>query len=132
MKVIQSWEAIETLPIPKSICASLKEELLHPFDGDESALIDFWHEVGGSLYLLEPQDSDSELEALDDETQQALDFITQYPELVLLLDDATQRYLLALAIFTDAGAGAYLLAPLSSTTHVVTTLTPLIETGESV
>ncbi|HCG6983270.1 TPA: hypothetical protein NJ311_003630 [Vibrio parahaemolyticus] len=123
MKTIQAFEDVEFLPIPDDIKAKLLAHLVEPF-GDIESTKTFWREVGTTLYLIEPSDTDESLAEETEETQHFIRFITNYPEYVLLLNGEDCPWILAVAIITMEGGGAYLLSPTTSPTLPARELLP--------
>ncbi|MGR5324841.1 hypothetical protein ACP3VW_13560 [Vibrio sp. DNB22_17_1] len=123
MKKIHNIEQIETLPIPSDIKALLLNHLIEPF-GDIESTKTFWREVGTTLYLLDSTDTDESLKIEPEEEQHFIRFVTNYPEYVLLLNGEDCPWILAVAIITMEGSGAYLLAPTSCSALPVQILQP--------
>lgn len=117
MKIIESIADVQSLPLPlplplpQSIKTELSLSLTSAFESIEDTE-KFWQENGCFLMMIELSDTVESLDEHDRENCYWLDFITTYPEDVLVLGDE-DAYLLALAITSDAGAGGYLLVPLS-------------------
>lgn len=126
MKVIKNFNLVNELTLPEQVKAALHNELIEPFDGDVNATADFWHEYDTFLILLEESDVDSSLVDADEDIQYFIQRVMDAPEFVVLLNDDTCPYLLALSVITDAGGGCYLLAPLTSKATAVTALSKLI------
>ena len=126
MKVIKNFSLVNELTLPEQVKAALHNELINPFDGCLNTTADFWSEYDTFLILLEESDVDSSLLDADENIQYFIQRVIDNPEFVLLLNDDTGPYLLALSVITDAGGGCYLLAPLTSKTTAVTTLSKLI------
>ena len=129
MKTIQAFEEVESLPIPGDIKAKLLAHLIEPF-GDMESTKAFWREVGTTLYLIERSDTDESLAEEADEAQHFIRFVTNYPEYVLLLNDEDCPWILAVAIITMEGGGAYLLAPAISLTSPARELLPQVTDNE--
>ncbi|GAK85920.1 hypothetical protein JCM19238_3510 [Vibrio ponticus] len=123
MKMIQAFEDVESLPIPDDIKAKLLAHLIEPF-GDMESTKTFWREVGTTLYLIEPSDTAESLAEEMEEAQHFIRFVTNYPEYVLLLNGEDCPWILAVAIITMEGGGAYLLAPSNNQTKPVCKLLP--------
>ncbi len=123
MKTIQAFEEVKSLLIPDDIKAELLAHLIEPF-GDIESTKTFWREVGTTLYLIEHSDTDESLAAETEEAQHFIRFVTNYPEYVLLLNGEDCPWILAVAIITMEGGGAYLLAPTTSPTLPARTLLP--------
>lgn len=113
MKLIESIGDVQSLAIPQSIKTELSQSLTSTFESTEDADL-FWQENDCFLMMIELSDTVESLDEHDRENGYWLDFITTYPEYVLVLGDE-DAYLLALAITSDAGSGGYLLVPLSHT-----------------
>ena len=126
MKVIKNFSLVNELNLPEQVKSVLHNELIEPFDGDVNTTADFWHEYDTFLILLEESDVDSSLANADEDMQYFIQRVIDNPEFVVLLNDDTCPYLLVLSVITDAGGGCYLLAPLTSKTTAVTTLSKLI------
>lgn len=126
MKVIKNFSLVNELNLPEQVKAALHNELIEPFNGDVNATADFWHEYDTFLILLEESDIDDTLVNADEDIQYFIQRVMDNPEFVMLLNDDTSPYLLALSVITDAGSGCYLLAPLSSSASCVRTLCPMI------
>jgi hypothetical protein len=109
MKIIETIGDVQSLPL--SIKTELSLSLISPFGIKEDAER-FWQENDCFLMMIEPSDSIESLDVYDRENGYWLDFITTYPEHVLILGD-DDTFLLALAITSDTGSGGYLLIPLS-------------------
>ncbi len=128
MKTIQAFEEVESLPIPDDIKTKLLAHLVEPF-GDIESTKTFWREVGTTLYLIEPCDTDESFAEEADEAQHFIRFVTNYPEYVLLLNGEDCPWILAVAIITMEG-GAYLLAPTTSPTLPARELLPQVTDNE--
>lgn len=128
MKTIQTFEEVKTLPIPDDIKAKLLAHLIEPF-GDAESTQAFWQDVGTTLYLIESSDTDSTLSTEAEVAQHFIRYVTNYPEWVLLLNGDDCPWILAVAIITMEGGGAYLLAPSTSQTKLVYEL--LLEATDS-
>ena len=126
MKVIKNFNLVNELALPEQVKTALNNELISPFDGCLDATADFWNEYDTFLILLEESDVDGSLVDADEDIQYFIQRVIDNPEFVVLLNDETCPYLLALSVITDAGGGCYLLAPLTSSTTAVITLTKLI------
>ncbi|MGC3835592.1 hypothetical protein [Moritella viscosa] len=126
MKVIKNFNLVNELTLPEQVKSALHSELTIPFDGDVNSTTDFWHEYDTFLILLEEGDVDSSLVDADEDIQYFIQYVTDNPEFVILLNDDTCPYLLALSVTTTAGGGCYLLAPLTSKTSAITILSKLI------
>jgi len=124
MKVIKNFNLVNELSLPEQVKLALHSEFIIPFDGCLDATADFWNEYDTFLILLEEGDVDSSL--LDEDIQYFIQRVIDNPEFVVLLNDDTCPYLLALSVITDAGGGCYLLAPLASKATAVTVLSKLI------
>lgn len=129
MKMIQVFEEVESLLIPDDIKAKLLGHLVEPF-GDIESTKTFWREVGTTLYLIEPADTDESLAEETEEAQHFIRFVTNYPEYVLLLNGEDCPWILAVAIITMEGGGAYLLAPAISLTSPARELLPQVTDNE--
>lgn len=126
MKVIKNFNLVNELSLPEQVKAALHSELIIPFDGCLDATADFWSEYDTFLILLEESDVDDSLVGADEEIQYFIKYVTENPEFVVLLNDDTCPFLLALSVITSAGGGCYLLAPLTSKTTTATILSKLI------
>jgi len=126
MKVIKNFNLVNELSLPEQVKAALHNELIKPFDGDVNSTADFWYEYYTFLILLEEGDVDSSLVDADEDIQYFIQYVTDNPEFVVLLNDDTCPYLLALSVIIDAGGGCYLLAPLTSKTTAATTLSKIL------
>ena len=128
MKVIKNFNLVNELTLPEQVKSALHNELTSPFDGCLNTTAEFWHEYDTFLILLEEGDIDDTIANADSDTnaQYFIQYVMDNPEFVLLLNDDTSPYLLALSVITDAGGGCYLLAPLTSKATAVTTLSKLI------
>ncbi|SGY91322.1 hypothetical protein [Moritella viscosa] len=126
MKVIKNLSLVNELNLPEQVKTALHSELTDPFDGCLNTTADFWHEYDTFLILLEESDVDSSLLDADEDMQYFIQYVTDNPEFVVLLNDDTCPYLLALSVTTTVGGGCYLLAPLTSNTNAVTALSKLI------
>jgi len=126
MKVIKNFNLVNELTLPEQVKAALHNELIIPFDGCLDATADFWSEYDTFLILLEGSDVDDSLVDADEDIQYFIQYVTDNPEFVVLLNDDTCPYLLALSVTTTAGGGCYLLAPLTSKTTAATTLSKLL------
>jgi len=126
MKVIKNFNLVNELSLPEQVKVALHNELIKPFGGDVNSTADFWHEYDTFLILLEEGDVDSSLVDADEDIQYFIQRVIDNPEFVLLLNDDTCPYLLALSVITDAGGGCYLLAPLTSKITAVTTLSKML------
>ncbi|HCE1504212.1 TPA: hypothetical protein NJ353_004104 [Vibrio parahaemolyticus] len=111
MKIIETIADASALDLPDSVKTELLHQLIASFETAEEAEA-FWQEQNCFLIVLEPADTIEQLEEHDRENGNWLDFITTYPEEVVIIGDE-EFYLLALAIFADSGSGGYLLVPLS-------------------
>ncbi|UPR51797.1 hypothetical protein ITG09_14170 [Vibrio cyclitrophicus] len=121
MKIVNKFEEVASLPMPDDVKAKLLEHLIEPF-GDEESAKAFWDEVSTTLYLIEESDSDETLGEQAEEDQHFLRFVSNYPEWVLLLNDDSCPWLLAVAIVTMEGGGVYCCAPINSPTFPVAKL----------
>ena len=126
MKVIKNFSLVNELTLPEQVKAALHSELIIPFDGCLNTTADFWNEYDTFLILLEESDVDGSLVDADEDIQYFIQYVTDNPEFVVLLNDETCPYLLALSVITDAGGGCYLLAPLTSKTTAATTLSKML------
>jgi len=126
MKVIKNFSLVNELTLPEQVKLALHNELISPFDGCLDTTADFWNEYDTFLILLEESDVDSSLLDSDEDIQYFIQRVIDTPEFVMLLNDDSCPYLLALSVITDAGGGCYLLAPLTSRTTAATTLSKLI------
>lgn len=111
MKIINKFVDIEALPIPDDVKAKMLGYLIEPF-GEVDAAQSMWDELGVSLYLIEQEDTDDSLATGSESSQYFIQFISDYPEWVFLLNAEGSPWLLALAITTSEGCGAYLCAPM--------------------
>jgi hypothetical protein len=126
MKVIKNFNLINELTLPEQVKSALHSELIIPFDGCLNTTAEFWSEFDTFLILLEEGDVDSSLSEAEENIQYFIQRVIDNPEFVVLLNDDTCPYLLALSVITDAGGGCYLLAPLTSKKTAVTALSKLI------
>jgi len=126
MKVIKNFNLVNELTLPAQVKSALHHELISPFDGCLDTTAEFWSEYDTFLILLEEGDVNSSLSDADEDIQYFIQRVIDNPEFVVLLNDDTCPYLLALSVITDAGGGCYLLAPLTSKTTAATTLSKLI------
>ncbi len=126
MKVIKNFNLVNGLALPEQVKAALHSELIIPFDGCLDATADFWSEYDTFLILLEESDVDSTLVDADENIQYFIQYVTENPEFVVLLNDDTCPHLLALSVITDAGGGCYILAPLTSKATAATTLSKML------
>ena len=126
MKVIKNFNLVNELKLPEQVKSALHQELISPFDDCVSTTADFWSEYDTFLILLEESDVDDTLTDTDEETQYFIQYVMDNPEFVLLFNDDDCPYLLALSVITDAGGRCYLLAPLTSKTTAVTTLSKML------
>lgn len=126
MKVIKNFNLVNEQDLPEPVKAALHSELISPFDGCLDTTADFWSEYDTFLILLEDSDVDESLVDADEDIQYFIQYVTENPEFVILLNDETCPYILALSVTTTAGGGCYLLAPLKSKTAAATTLSKLI------
>lgn len=120
MKRIHHISDISTLGLSKRLSTELMAHLESGFDSPYEAE-QFWSDYDTFLTFIEPCDTELELQTVDKQEGYWMDFIINNLEFVLLLD-AQEPYLLALAIIDDAGAGIYLLLPLSHQSLYSTTL----------
>ena len=120
MKRISQINQISTLNLPYDISTALTIHLESCFE-HKSEAEHFWAEYGTFLILIEETDSPEWIGKMDEKDDYWLDSVINFPEYVLLLG-TTQPYLLALSIIDDAGAGAYVLIPLSHNSPCVATL----------
>ncbi|MGS0826187.1 hypothetical protein ACVBIO_10275 [Shewanella sp. 0m-8] len=126
MKKITQFDQIAALPLPTNIKDQLLAHLIEPF-GDAETAQSIWDELGTTLYLIEHSDTDNSLTSETDDDQYFIQFVSDYPEWVFLLNDEDCPWLLALTITTSAGSGAYLCAPMNSLTLPVTKLAEQVE-----
>ncbi|NOH25230.1 hypothetical protein [Vibrio europaeus] len=126
MKKVNKFEEVVSLPIPDGVKAKLLEHLIEPF-GDEESAKAFWDEVSTTLYLIEESDTDETLSEQTEDDQHFLRFVSNYPEWVLLLNDDSCPWLLAVAIVTMEGGGVYCCAPMNSPTFPVVKLADQVE-----
>jgi hypothetical protein len=126
MKVIKNFNLVNELALPEQVKTALHNELVEPFDGCLDTTAEFWNEYDTFLILLEEGDVDSSLSEAEENIQYFIQRVIDNPEFVVLLNDDTCPYLLALSVITDAGGGCYLLAPLKSKTTAVTTLSKML------
>ncbi|ELA8131903.1 hypothetical protein [Vibrio parahaemolyticus] len=127
MKVIKTISEVKQLDLPLSVMEQLIGHILEPWSGDLTQAEKFWEEVATCLILIEPSDTDQELPHVSGETELLLSYAVNNPEYVLVLNDESSPFLLALTVHSDEGSGAYLLAPMSSDTHPVRVLKELAE-----
>ncbi|CED61902.1 Putative uncharacterized protein [Moritella viscosa] len=126
MKVIKNFNLVNELTLPEQVKTALNNELINPFDGCLDTTAEFWNEYDTFLILLEEDDVNSLLLDADEDIQYFIQRVIDNPEFVVLLNDDTCSYLLALSVITDAGGGCYLLAPLTSKTAAATTLSKML------
>ncbi|MGC3834846.1 hypothetical protein ACPSKX_11515 [Moritella viscosa] len=107
MKVIKSFNLVSELTLPEQVKAALHSELISPFDGCLDATANFWSEYDTFLIQLEESDVDDSLVDADEEIPYFIQYVTENPEFVVLLNDDTCPYLLALSVTTTAGGGCY-------------------------
>ncbi|GAA0695239.1 hypothetical protein GCM10009104_23640 [Marinobacterium maritimum] len=105
MFVTLNWPCASTLPVPAETFTDLKHHLLEGFPSEDQAR-QYWEDIPTLLILLEPEDGPEQLEQALDNVQRQIQFVLDYPEFVVPI---TGDYLLALGIFSDEGAGIYLL-----------------------
>lgn len=127
MKVMKTINEVQQLDLPIQVKEQLMQHILEPWSGDLNEAEKFWEEVSTCLILIEQTDTDDDLLHMDGEVATLIDYAINAPEFVLLLNDDSQPYLLALTVHTDEGSGCYLLAPTSSDTNTVQTLLELAE-----
>lgn len=127
MKVIKTINEVQQLSLPMQVKDQLMQHILEPWSGDLDEAEKFWEEVSTCLILIEQTDTDDDLLLSDGEVSALIDYAINAPEFVLLLNDDSQPYLLALTVHTDEGRGCYLLAPTSCDTDAVRTLLELAE-----
>lgn len=105
MYVTFHWPEPINLPIPEDSYPRLIEQLTEGFSSIDEAH-QFWNDTPTQLIILNATDNQAVIDNANDELQQQLRFVLAYPEFVIPLGD---DYHLALAIFSDEGAGIYLL-----------------------
>jgi len=111
MKYINQLIDIPSLPLPTEVINALTEHLLAEFDSEQAAN-SYWKQYGTHLILIEPSDTDIDIDKASREEGYWINFIINNPEFVVLLG-TTEPYLLALAVVDTEGAGAYYLTPVS-------------------
>lgn len=121
MQRIDAIKDLKKLRIPESVTLLLREELMMPFDSDESTTEAFWQEQGCALILIEESDCVAAL-MKEEPLAQQLKWIGDYPEVVVGLGRGNERYLLALTIKDDEGGGYYLLAPITHSSSFINQL----------
>ena len=119
MKQIKQISDIPTLALPHDVEIALTAHLLAGFESELEANA-FWLEYGTHLTLIEPSDTDIDIDDENEADGYWIDFIANNPEYVLLLGTA-EPYLLALAIVDTSGAGAYGLLPVTHPSRHTTT-----------
>lgn len=127
MKVMKTINEVQQLDLPMQVKEQLMQHILDPWSGDLDEAEKFWEEVSTCLILIEQTDTDDDLLHMDGEVAILIDYAINAPEFVLLLNDDSQPYLLALTVHTDEGSGCYLLAPTSSDIDAVRNLLELAE-----
>lgn len=117
MHIISRWQKLASLPLSENVMMLLKNELLLPFEQDESVISTFWEEPGVTLIYIEPNDTP---EMIADTWLSAVLWAIDNPEFVIRL---TSDYYLMLSVTDDSGAGIYLLfqpeCPLKGITQLV-------------
>lgn len=112
MNIIGSIGAVESLTLPSAVKHELTQHLTKAFDTQQEAE-QFWQDENCFLIVIEPTDRMELLSQVDEQKGYWLDFITTYPEEVLIVGDTNEFYLLAMAIVNDSGSGGYLLTPIT-------------------
>lgn len=127
MKVMKTINEVRQMELSMQVKEQLMRHILEPWSGDLDEAEKFWEEVSTCLILVEQSDTDDDLLHSVGEVATLIDYVINAPEFVLLLNDDSQPYLLALTVHTDEGSGCYLLAPTSCDFDAVRTLLELAE-----
>jgi len=104
MQIMTHWPVPAELSIPRTVQEALRQQLIEPFD-DEAAAQAFWQECSSALITLDRKES---IDDLPQEAREQTLFCLTYPEFE---EELPEGYKLILAIFSDDGAGIYLLLP---------------------
>lgn len=105
MKIIKNWPGDEDLQLEDSIKQALIKVLTDPFS-DKKQAKSFWVTYGNSLIVCSGGDCKASLLKHSEEQQQHINFALSYPEFI---EELSSGYKLSLTIFTDEGAGCYIL-----------------------
>jgi len=119
MKQIKKISDIPSLALPHDVEIALTAHLLAGFESELEANA-FWLASNTHLTLIEPCDTDIDIDDENEADGVWVNFIADNPEYVLLLG-TDEPYLLALAITDSVGAGAYGLLPVAHPSRHTTT-----------
>jgi len=104
MQIVIHWPVPAELSIPLSVQDALRQQLVEPFENEMAAQV-FWQECPSTLITLDRGES---IDDLPQEAREQALFCLKYPEFE---EELPEGYRLLLAIFSDDGAGVYLLLP---------------------
>ena len=105
MQYINHWPDISKLSLPEPVAQDLQHWLLEPFDSEGEAK-EFWEETSSTLFILDPNDSITQLK--ESEAWNQIEFTLTYPEYAVPL---AMDYVLSVASVNDSGSGIYLVVP---------------------
>lgn len=105
MYITKQWPDKDLLPIPEGLYALLLEQLIEGFDTVDKAR-HFWAVIPSTLIVIQQSDDHRSLSDESQEVQRLIAHALDFPEYVIPLGG---DYRLAVAIYTDEGAGIYLL-----------------------
>lgn len=122
MHIINHLKAIDELPLPTSIKSLLLQHLTEPFNHDINATQRFWNDYPTQLIYLEIADTSQSIASTDTANPILLTKMFLEPEFVIEIGELGVRYLLALSITSDDGAGIYTLISADNQNFPITEL----------
>lgn len=122
MLILTTFDEVKVLNLPPSINHALQAELLAPFEGDETALIEFWQDSGSVVYVMTDDDGPNVINEQDTIANLRLTMAVDFPEYVMKFTAEDDAYYLALTIINDEGAGCYLLVNANHASDIPTKL----------
>jgi len=105
MQIFNSWPDEESLALPENVKTALINHLIKPFQSIEDTK-SYWLENKPTLIILEKQDTNESINALDTQLQQKITTTLINPEYT---EEIAIGYTIKLAILNDVGDGVYCL-----------------------